>query len=124
MKIRIENNSIRLRLTQPEVAQIINGQAVEAQTYIGNNTFKYSLNPTEIEGISAFLFNNSLRINMSMSWAKQWADESKVGFNYSISTPKGELFILVEKDFQCLAPERKAQETEQFKNPLEGKVNC
>ena len=43
MKLRIRGNSIRLRLTQSEVARVAMGGSLESQTDFGARTFRFAL---------------------------------------------------------------------------------
>lgn len=117
MKLRIQNNSIRLRLTKPEVDQIIAGVSVKAETQIGSNVFSYELIPNENEGFSASFKNNKLQLFINKETAQTWQDETKVGFEETLNLGGNELHILIEKDFKCLSPAREGKENEMFENP-------
>jgi hypothetical protein len=117
MKLRIQNNSIRLRLTKPEVDKIIAGVSVIAETKIGSNIFSYELIPNENLGFLASFENNKLQLFINQETAQTWQDETKVGFEETIEIEGNKLHILIEKDFKCLSPAREGKENEMFENP-------
>lgn len=112
MKLRIRGNSIRLRVTQPEVADLIAGQAVTETTAIGDSVFGYSLAPLG-ESLAASFIGGELCVAVPAAQAKQWGESSAV----SIEAQLGELAVLIEKDFACLDPRDSAEERDTFPNP-------
>lgn len=112
MKLRIRGNSIRLRVTQSEVAGLIAGQAVIETTAIGDNQFGYSLNPTG-STLSAQFADGQLEVAIPASQAKSWGESQEVGIEGQL----GELAVLIEKDFACLDPRDGAEDSDTFPNP-------
>lgn len=116
MKLRILNNSIRLRLSQGELDKLKADQRVSGKTSFTNVDFVYSIlvNNNE-DDVSATLENGHLKINIAPSLAKEWTNSELVGFeNKDQSTLK----ISVEKDFQCLHKRPGEDEKDNFPNPL------
>jgi hypothetical protein len=130
MKLRIRENTIRLRLTQGEVAAIAEHGAVEAATHFGPATFVYMLRADLPAGapLAASLETvkgsendeGSTKVRMVVRAAtdvvRAWAlsEESEaVGFEGNA----GALHVLVEKDYACLKPRRGEDDEDAFPNP-------
>lgn len=121
MKLRVHNNSIRLRLSQPEVERIAHGQPIVEMLDMGlgqQNNFSYSLVPIEgaVEILADFIQNN-LEIVFPKHQAAEWANTERVGVSKQLNNG---LTILIEKDFQCLHKRPGEDETQNFPNPLSG----
>lgn len=121
MKIRIKGNSLRLRLTQSEVAQFLaNGMHIE-QTQVNYDTFfSYSLRMDKNrEDYEVSMEDNNLNVTVPFTIGQDWASGEEVGFQATI--PNGDedgLFILVEKDFTCLTARPEEDESDNYPNPL------
>lgn len=124
MKIRILDNSIRLRLSQTEVQHLSEKGKVEAQTQFGlapNASLIYSLEKKETPAIHAAFSDNRIQIFLPNQMATDWATSDEVGLEDDMPLGDGiALHILVEKDFKCLT-ERSEDESDLFPNPNE---NC
>ncbi|KIA88043.1 DUF7009 family protein [Kaistella jeonii] len=105
MKIRIKGNSIRLRLTKTDVQNIKKNGIVEEQTILGaEEIFKYSLVVDEkVSAISAEFQASKITVFLSKKEADilTETDEITVEGSQNNGEEKG-LFLLVEKDLQCL----------------------
>lgn len=121
MKLRINNNSIRLRLSQTEVKEIAKGQSVTENLYLDNNSFglAYSLIPDEkAPSISAHFFGNELKIYVPKSLSDDWSNSDEVTMRYIQNEgDEHENLILIEKDFQCLHKRPDEDESDNFPNP-------
>lgn len=115
MKLRIENNSIRIRLKQNEVAMVAETGLIESRLTAGGSDFAYSLRaiPTAA-GISARFAAGSLEVAAPQSMVRKWAGSSDVAME---GAEPGGLTILIEKDFQCLHKDDSAN-ADAFPNPL------
>jgi hypothetical protein len=104
MKLRIKGNSIRLRLTQTEVANFAKNGYLEDKTEFGNATFTYALaNDANAQSLSATLEGVKITIQVPDAVAENWISTNEVGFQHKQLLSNGkELFLLVEKDFVCL----------------------
>lgn len=114
MKIRISGNSIRLRLTQTEVVQFVITGKVNSTCQIGNNLLTYSIIQEETDFIFAQMSGQSITICVPLELAKHWDTDDRVGFD---TIDKNGLYILIEKDFQCLKPRSHEDESDNFPNP-------
>ena len=104
MKLRIKGNSLRLRLTRPEVAQVEKEGLLESQTDFGTQTFRVALaGRDEVCGLSASFQQNTILVAASKAALSSWAESDDVGLYGEQATSTGEaLTIAVEKDFRCL----------------------
>lgn len=118
MKIRIEGNSIRLRLRQSEVAQLAEKGRVGEATHLPGGVFRYELTlQSGLEDLSAYLGPEGIAVNLPEGWGQAWPDDSRVGFEGVLPLDGGkELHLLVEKDFVCLDRDLSAQQ-DQYPHP-------
>ena len=105
MKIRIKGNSIRLRLTKTDIQNLKETGIVEEKTIIGTvEIFKYSLVVDDkVSTISAEFQANKITVFLSKKEAEilTETDEITIQGTQDNGEEKG-LFLLVEKDLQCL----------------------
>lgn len=121
MKIRIKGNSIRLRLSQVEVACFKRDGIVKEETHFGkgNPQFLYALVSDEnIENITAVFQNSEIRVIVPEALMTNWTDTDLVGISAKMPLEDEQfLSILVEKDFKCLTVREGEDETDNFPNP-------
>ena len=121
MKIRIRDNSIRLRLTQKEVARFAEHGLVLATTQFGMGMqFTYALQASsDTEEISARYERNRITIHVPKTIANHWTSTEEVGFEAQMRNDTEEgLYLLVEKDFACMMPRAHEDESDNYPNPL------
>lgn len=105
MKIRIKGNSIRLRLTKTDIQNLKDKGIVEEKTILGvEEIFSYSLRvDDEISAISAKFQANTITVFLPQKDADLLTETEEITVEGSQNNgeEKG-LFLLVEKDLQCL----------------------
>ena len=121
MKLRVLDNSIRLRLTRTEVREARDGNAVSGRVDFGaGNRFDYRLESAPgAEGATADIADNVLTVSVPAATIVGWADSDEA---VSIEAEQAigdeqRLRILVEKDFACLAPRAHEDESDMFPHP-------
>jgi hypothetical protein len=124
MKLRIQGNSLRLRLSQSEVAQFSKTGFVEDSIQFAPGTsFSYALESmSKLSAPQALFSNGWLRVQIPGVEATKWACSDRVSLSGDQPLESGKsLAILIEKDFQCLhgGGER---DPDAFPNPLEESV--
>ncbi len=128
MKLRIKGNSIRLRLTQKEVLEFQENGVVEEVVKFGDANFSkmhYLLQVSDVTEINATYNSNIMVVNVPKLIAEKWTTTNQVGFQHHMYLNENEtLFILVEKDFQCLQPREQEDESNMYPNPAEGTLKC
>lgn len=73
MKIRIKANSLRIRLTRPEVEQLAIAGYLEEQTMFANNKFVYAVQSVEdVNVLSASPDAHKITMYVSKSFLKDW----------------------------------------------------
>ena len=123
MKLRIRDNSVRLRLTQGEVDDLRDNGVVSARTaFPGGRDFRYEVesSPASVKP-GAFLSDSKVTVRLPESAVRAWANSDQVSIAGEQQHKNGEkLVILVEKDFQCLAPREGEDESDMFPHPQAG----
>jgi len=119
MKIRIHNDSIRLRLDRSEVADIGEGNPVECSTrFAGGTQFRYSLRVGDHNAVGAIFTERGIELSVPRDTAEHWAkDEMQVSIRGNEDVDGGELALLIEKDFECLEPRPGESQSNRFINP-------
>ena len=122
MKLRIKGNSIRLRLTQPEVQRIAAGETVREHVSFGSDmpTFTYSLKVRSDETkVTARYQDHTVQVNLPAAVARTWATTEQVSIEETmLLSEQEELYVLIEKDFQCLHPRPNEDDQDHFPNPI------
>ena len=120
MKLRIRDNSIRLRLTRGEVDSLHADGLVKARTeFPAGHEFGYELesSPASVQPDASFS-DHVITVRVPEAMALAWASTEQVSMEGEQILDDGEkLTILVEKDFTCLAPREGEDESEMFPNP-------
>ncbi len=114
MKLRINGNSLRLRLTPDEVSDLCQNGRAEDRCKIGDHQCIYSIVAYNEDELSVNMVNGQVQVNIPKSLIANWEQNDKVGFEH---TDYNNLFILVEKDFKCLQPRRHEKEQHLYPNP-------
>ncbi|MDH5474757.1 MAG: hypothetical protein OEX22_03595 [Cyclobacteriaceae bacterium] len=121
MKLRInKGNTLRIRMSQTEVNELVSNGKVEEVLNFGNNALVYSVKRTSDESISVDFKDNMVLISVNSEIVNKWHKSDQVGFDKTILISDDESFyVLIEKDFKCLTDRPNEDETDLFENPLE-----
>ena len=118
MKLRINANSIRLRLSKTDVVKLATDGYLEERVSFADKVFSYSLRcKAGIHKLSANFKAGKINVFVPKALIKDWADNDAVGFDTYM--PVGEndsLYILVEKDFKCIEKTGEDQ-SDNYENP-------
>jgi hypothetical protein len=113
MKLRLHDNSLRLRLSQSEVARLKRDGRIEDTIAFGpQQALIYSLESSPVAQVGASFEDGRVRVFAPHAVVHAWADGDAVGIEGSSST----LRVLIEKDFQCVHPT--SEDADNFPNPL------
>jgi hypothetical protein len=127
LKLRVLDNSIRLRLTRSEVDAVNDSGLVRGRVrFAGSNTFDYVLesSPATVKP-EAHISNNVLTVRLPEMDVQQWAASEQVSIRSAqLLDGDDQLTILVEKDFQCLAPREGEDESDMFPHPDADSTTC
>ena len=119
MKLRLHGNALRLRLNQAEVAQFSKmGYIEETIDFGAGSSLCYLLEAcTKIASPQALIQNGALRVQVSLSAAREWFSSDQVGISAEQTLENGKkLSILIEKDFKCLHSEE--NDPDAYPNPV------
>jgi hypothetical protein len=124
MKLRIQGNSLRLRLSQSEVSQFSKTGFVEDSVQFGPGAnFAYTLeSSSNLPAPRASFQNGWLKIQVPAAVGAEWFTTDRVGISADQPLESGKhLAILIEKDFQCLHGDEQ-RDPDAYPNPLEETV--
>lgn len=118
MKIRINDNSVRYRLSKSEVDEICNIGLITSTINFGTNTLTYTLEArSNINQLEVDYDCNCIAILIPIKFTENWDTNDIVGFENLMAISENEsLKILVEKDFKCLDNTDEDQ-SDNFENP-------
>jgi hypothetical protein len=120
MKLRLQGNSLRLRLNQAEVAQFSKTGYLEESIEFGTGaTLCYLLEAClKVTSPQAVFQNGELRVQIPCKTATEWATTDQVGISSEQALTNGkQLSILIEKDFKCIHSDE--PDSDAYPNPME-----
>ncbi|MDZ7880998.1 MAG: hypothetical protein U5L45_25255 [Saprospiraceae bacterium] len=100
MKLRLENNSLRLRVRKSDLQKLQqDGSVIETLSFPNAAIFQYALTTNAVDAaIVATFSDNKIVVNVPLSMATDWVNSDEVGLETRLESG---LSILVEKDFPC-----------------------
>ena len=115
MKLRLNGNSLRLRLTRPEVMGLCEAGTVEQSVDFGLGTVLiYRIQSRGVtDPIHAVFCNHSITVCVPPESVAIWAAADEVG----LYGQQGALNIAVEKDFRCLTRRLDEEELDAYPRP-------
>ncbi|GGN01531.1 hypothetical protein GCM10010967_39940 [Dyadobacter beijingensis] len=117
MKIRIHGNSVRFRLSKPEVAKLEQEGYLEETTDFGASQFDYAVRKTVNNALNAVFEQSKITLHVPESLLTGWTENSTVGFEENMPLGNGSsLYLLIEKDFKCLDNTHEDQ-SDNYDNP-------
>jgi hypothetical protein len=118
MKMRIQGNSLRIRLTRSEVGKLAQTGYLEEQTLFAGNKLVYALQRVDNGNeLSATLDTNKITMFVPHELIKDWPQSNIVGFNANMPVSENNsLYLLLEKDFVCLN-ETTGPQSDNYENP-------
>lgn len=112
MKLRINQNSVRLRLTPEEVDTLTSEGTIVSSCLLLNASLEYVLQTAD--QWSAEISGSRIKISIPETEVRGWHENDKVGFEHHFENG---LLLLIEKDFQCLHPRQHENEDHLYPNP-------
>lgn len=123
MKLRLQANSIRLRLKRSEVEQLVKTGNVAESIVFGSGegqSLCYGLEMSlKISAVQALRDGTCIVVQVPAEIAFRWARTDEVGIEATQSTGSEDLKILIEKDFACLN-DTEEQNADKFPHPRAG----
>jgi len=119
MKLRIKGDSLRLRLSQGEMRTLAErGEVEDKVSFPGRAALRYRLRVDQNNGeISATYGSNLIDVLVPRPLAERWCGTDLVTLSASQPLTAGELRIVLEKDWACLAPREGEDESDNFPHP-------
>lgn len=120
MKLRILENSLRFRLSQPEVAQLADGLPVRANAqFPGPACLGYELKIVSDSQLwNAEFENNVVSVSIPSADGHRLTDTDEVTIAAKLPlSDEDSLVVKIEKDFHCLAPREDEDESELYVHP-------
>jgi Family of unknown function (DUF7009) len=121
MKLRLLDDSIRLRLSRDEVVAADEQGIVEGATrFPDGSVFTFALEALESgSAASASYTSDRMVVKLPAPKISAWAkDDSAVSLHGELELPLGgHLKVLVEKDFRCVSPRDDEDQSNLFQNP-------
>ena len=119
MKLRMKGDSLRLRLTRGEVAQLAQSGRVEEEVHIsprGLLIYRVQRTPAAA-ALGATFADGVIEIQVPEGVAREWCASEVVTLDGVQHDGAAALRIVVEKDFACLAPRSDEDESDNFPHP-------
>lgn len=118
MKLRIKSDTLRLRLSQSEVERFkVEGRESDSIDF-GSRKLIYTIQVVDQPEVTADYDADFIVVNVPPAIADNWTGSEQVGFDAVMSIDnERKLYILVEKDFQCLKPREGEDESDLFDHP-------
>ena len=127
MKLRIRDNSIRLRLMRGEVDSLREKGIVEATTgFPGGRSLRYLVESSPaIVNPAAFFSGNEIIVRLPEATVLAWATSEQVSIDGEQVLDDGEkMRLLVEKDFICLTGRDDEDESDMDPHPEADSGGC
>jgi hypothetical protein len=115
MKLRVQGNSLRLRLTRSEVARLDeHGTVEEAASFSSGGSLTYRIQAhAGAQPIHADFSGGKITVLIPTETVRAWVAGDEVG----LYAQHGALRIAIEKDFRCLT--RAEEEPDAYPHPAE-----
>ena len=123
MKLRIRQNSLRLRLNRSDVEQFRKaGICAEVLRFGPGSELTYTLETSSQWAVMDTRYDRDcIRVLLPLKTAEEWAESDQVSISLQHADESGPS-VLIEKDFQCLNCEGRnpSEDADSFPNPLAG----
>jgi len=116
VKLRIEKDSLRLRLKQNEVASLLADGIVECSIRFSHRRqLRYSVASSPVAAVVSVNYRDgAIRVVLPHAIAIAWAESTEIAVEGAASDG---VHILVEKDFRCLHKPAES-DLEAYPNPM------
>jgi hypothetical protein len=125
MKLRINGNSLRLRITRSELDALIFNGRIEETTWLGSGAdcrLTYALELSDGDDVTLRCVPPEIAVLVPSGEAAKWRNGDQVGIYATAELgPCGSLELVIEKDFACL-DRSDEDDIDTFPNPLAGAV--
>jgi hypothetical protein len=126
MKLRIQGDSLRLRVSRSEFDRFLRGERIEETTHFSSQPeawLTYSLERAAGSDLTGVRYSTGhVAVLLSSDDVRTWSDSKEVGIYRSVEIgQQNSLELVIEKDYACL--DRSDEDnTDTFENPHAGAV--
>ena len=119
MKLRIQGNSLRLRLSRSEVIRFNDKLIISDTIEFGNSMLTYVLSVSQdLNSVRAKYVSDTIEVQVPRALALDWAGTDRVSIAGEQLLDSGtRLQLLIEKDFKCVHNSKYAN-ADAYPNPL------
>lgn len=125
MKLRIQGNSLRLRITPSEMIRLMEKGRIAETIHFGvddNARLTYALEHGEQgQPIAVRQGTQEIAVVISLRDALRWSSTTEIGLYGEVPTADGRLSVAIEKDFACL-DKSDEENADRFQNPSKGET--
>ena len=100
MKLRMAANSVRLRLSEEEVARLAGGESIGEEVHFSGGTLIYQLGVGGDQVSARFSSSRGIKIDLPQQQASDWAVSSAISWHDQIAVDGTVLDVLIEKDLK------------------------
>lgn len=122
MKLRILDDTIRIRISQSEMNLLAEGKAISTICHLYPNHLELEVLPVRVDDLSLSFENHVILLKIPRTKLTDLHQTDQVGFDHSFQFDDHLISLKFEKDFQCLT-DRGEDESDLFENPLD-KHDC
>jgi hypothetical protein len=101
MKLRIQANSVRLRLSEAEVACVARSESISEQTVFPNGVLSYQLSLGGEEISARYSADQGIEIEVPQRQAIRWATGGEISLSQQVVLEGDPLMVLIEKDLKA-----------------------
>lgn len=126
MKLRLFDNSLRLRLTPAEVAQLADRGGVAGETSFSDTiVLRYHLRTSpSAKSVTASFDSTTVAVEIPIALAGEWIRGPEVGLSATQESAPGVILkILIEKDFDCIDSSKNEPGLKFYPNPRHPKTS-
>ena len=114
MKLRFHSGTLRLRLSQSDVARLVEtGRIEETMLFPQSRGLTYAIELADGAEIVASFIGDRIEITVPAAVGRNWIASDQAGIENLNATPK----LLIEKDYRC-AHQEGSGEMDAFPNPM------
>ena len=119
LKLRVRDNSIRLRLTRSEVDRVnAEGRLAARLSFPDGRALDYALTAGKAKRVNARFDDAGLDVEVPAEALRDWAESDQISIAAELPLPGQDILtVLVEKDYACLTPRDGEDESDMFAHP-------
>ncbi|MGI9070939.1 MAG: DUF7009 family protein [Bryobacteraceae bacterium] len=103
MKLRFQNNSLRLRVNRHEAADLASGGALEERvSFPGDACIRYVLEVSAQSSPRASFADDTIRVTAPQHLVRDWAANDTIGIYFDLPVNGSQLKVAIEKDLECV----------------------